>query len=193
MPGAMRVVPISTVVADLAAAESQATELIRGLSPAQANWQPHGRSWSIFQCLTHLARINGIYTAALSDAVAKSLHGVHVRESISIKPGWFGAWFIRSLEPPVRTRMKAPRTALPPTESGDPQVALAEFIASHKPVRGIIESSSRTDVNKLRFRNPFISVVRFTVGTGLLIINAHDRRHLWQANQVKLAPGFPQQ
>ena len=193
MPGAMRIVPISTVVVDLAAAESQATELIRGLSPSQVNWQPYGRSWSIFQCLTHLARINSIYTAAISDAFAKSPHDVLVHESVSIKPGWLGARFIRAMEPPVRTHMKAPRAALPPTESGDPQVALAEFIASHKPVRGIIESSSRADVNKLRFKNPFISVVRFSAGTGLLIINAHYRRHLWQANQVKLAPGFPRQ
>jgi len=27
-------------------------------------------------------------------------------------------------------------------------------------------------------------VLRFTVGTGILIITAHDRRHLWQARQV---------
>jgi hypothetical protein len=33
--------------------------------------------------------------------------------------------------------------------------------------------------------------VRFSIATGLFVIAAHDRRHLWQAEQVKQAPGFP--
>ncbi len=40
------------------------------------------------------------------------------------------------------------------------------------------------DLNRIRFKNPFVHLLSFTVGTGLLIILAHDRRHLWQAEQV---------
>ena len=97
------------------------------------------------------------------------------------------------MEPPVRARMKSPRKAMPPTEIRDRREALAEFIESHKAVRGVVERSSQLDLNGVRFKNPFIGVLRFTVGSGLLIVNAHDRRHLWRANQIKLAPGFPPQ
>lgn len=43
------------------------------------------------------------------------------------------------------------------------------------------------DLNRIRFRNPFIGLLRYSVGTALLVIGAHDRRHLWQANQVRAA------
>jgi hypothetical protein len=58
-------------------------------------------------------------------------------------------------------------------------------------VRSVIEVVSDMDVNRIRFKNPFVPFFRFTVGTGLLVITAHDRRHLWQANQVTVARGFP--
>jgi hypothetical protein len=179
-----------SVLSDLESAEKQASEIIARTSTTQANWRPNsGRSWSIVQCLSHLARTNRIYAAAMTEAVARA----DVRSkpaSQGISPGLFGAWFIRSMEPPVRTRMKA-RSKVYPLAQADPNEALAEFVDSHKPVRSVIEAASDMDVNRIRFKNPFVPFVRFTVGTGLLVISAHDRRHLWQANQVTVARGFP--
>jgi hypothetical protein len=51
--------------------------------------------------------------------------------------------------------------------------------------------SSGIASTSVRFQNPFVPLLRFTIGTGLLVINAHDRRHLWQAERVEDAPGFP--
>ncbi len=187
-----RVAPAAllSVLGDLESTEKQASEIIARTSVTQANWQPNaGRSWSIVQCLSHLARTNRIYAAAMSEAVARA----DVRSKVAsqgISPGLFGAWFIRSMEPPVRTRMKA-RSKVYPLAQASPNEALAEFVDSHKPVRSVIEAASDMDVNRIRFKNPFVPFVRFTVGTGLLVITAHDRRHLWQANQVTVARGFP--
>jgi DinB superfamily len=177
------------VLSDLESAEKEACDIIGRMSTTQANWQPNsGRSWSIVQCLSHLARTNRIYAAAMYEALTRS----NVRSELAsrgISPGLFGAWFIRSMEPPVRSRMKA-RSNVHPVTNADPEKALAEFVDSHKPVRSVIEAASEMDVNRIRFKNPFVPVIRFTVGTGLLVIAAHDRRHLWQANQVTIARGF---
>jgi hypothetical protein len=187
-----RVAPaaLSSVLTDLLSAERAASEIIARTSFSQANWQPNtGRSWSIAQCLSHLARTNRIYAAAMYEAAARA----NVRSGLAsqgISPGLFGAWFIRSLEPPVRTRVKARQKVYPVTRA-DPSEILAEFVDSHKPVRSVIEVVSDMDVNRIRFKNPFVPFLRFTVGTGLLVITAHDRRHLWQANQVTVARGFP--
>ena len=186
-------VPLSRVSRDLEAAEMQATEIAAGLSELQANWRPNEHSWGIVQCLAHLARTNRLYAFAMYEAVqAAAAQRAPIDLPASISPGWFSSWFIRSQEPPPRKRMKAPKKVLPASEPGDLREALAEFIASHEPIRGVLEASFRLDVNELRFKNPFVGFLRFTVGTGLLIINSHDRRHLWQAEQVKQAPGFPQ-
>ena len=37
------------------------------------------------------------------------------------------------------------------------------------------------DLAGVRFPNPFIRGVRFSLATGLHVIAAHERRHLWQA------------
>jgi hypothetical protein len=42
-----------------------------------------------------------------------------------------------------------------------------------------------------RFKNPFIPVLRFTVGTGLEILAKHERRHLLQAERIRDSPEFP--
>jgi hypothetical protein len=39
----------------------------------------------------------------------------------------------------------------------------------------------------VRFPNPFIRGVRFSLATGLHAIAAHERRHLWQAWRVRRA------
>jgi hypothetical protein len=183
-------VNLDAISRELRAAEERAALLIAGLTDNQANWQPgSGTSWSLWQCLDHLARINHTYAAALQDAVQSRSESRRTRTA-EISPGRFGRWFIRQLEPPVRRKLKTPANAKP-AERGDVRAAVRAFVESHEPVRAVLDSAAQVDLNRLRFKNPFVSLFRFTVGTGLLIINAHDRRHLWQAERVKEAAGFP--
>jgi hypothetical protein len=58
-------------------------------------------------------------------------------------------------------------------------------------MRSVVRDGAELDLNRIRFHNPFVATLRFTVGAGLLIIAAHNRRHLWQAEQVRQAAGFP--
>ena len=178
-----------TLLADLKKSEQSAERLARGLSRAQANWQPGaGAAWSIWQCVDHLARINRVYSEPMLEAVsraAKSAQGTGVAN-----PGWFAKWFVAQTEPPVKMRMKAPAKAVPSAD-GDLAAAVAEFIASHAKVHTLLESWDRVDFNRVRFKNPFIPMLRFTIATGLLVIAAHDRRHLCQADHIKALDGFP--
>jgi len=77
-----------------------AGEIVRGYSRQQLNWQPDdGRSWSVCQCLDHLARTNQIYSQAMLQAVAqKSANGT---VTTATAPGWFGALFIGQMEAAV--------------------------------------------------------------------------------------------
>jgi hypothetical protein len=68
---------------------------------------------------------------------------------------------------------------------------LQRFLRSQGDVRAVIHEGAGLDLNRIRFHNPFIGLLRFTVGAGFLIVAAHDRRHLWQAEQVRQSAGFP--
>jgi hypothetical protein len=100
-----------------------------------------------------------------------------------IRPGWFGRWFIRELEPPPRRKLKAQKKVMPVAHKNGGEV-LKSFVAAHEEVRSLVREGREMDLNRVRFTNPFVRLFHFTVGTGLMVIGAHDRRHLWQARQV---------
>ncbi len=177
------------ILYQLKSSEEAAVKLTAGLSRAQMNWQPNdGRSWSIWQCLDHLARTNRVYCQSMLEAVAHPRQ--HTKATNAITPGWFGRWFVAKMEPSARTRYKTVKKVMPGSE-GDVQVAMQDFLDSHNEARRVVASWERVDFNRVRFQNPFVPVLRFTVGTGLMIINAHDRRHLRQAERVKESSGYP--
>jgi len=179
---------LRAILDDLEKADQQGRRIAAGLSDAQANWRPGETGWSVAQCLDHLARANTVYAAALHKAVKEARSN---RPGLGpVQPGWFGRLVIRSFEPPPKRKLRAPRKIVPGSQISS-QEALQAFLRSHEDVRTVIRDGARVDLNRIRFRNPFIRFLRFTVGTGLLIIAAHDRRHLWQAEKVLECSGFP--
>jgi hypothetical protein len=99
--------------------------------------------------------------------------------------------FIRNyIEPSSESkRARAPKK-IGPDIRVDPHT-LDLFVASNQAARKLVRRASDYDVNRIRFKNPFILVVRFTVGTGLEIVSRHQRRHLLQAERVKQTTDFP--
>lgn len=169
--------------------DEEARALAQGLTEAQAHWQPEeGRRWSITQNLQHLAKTNVVYV----DSLREGLRGARRADSATLPLesacGWFGRWFISFMEPPPRLRVKT-RSIVQPPSSGSLGEAVQAFVASHNRVRAFARDAAAYDL-RTKFKSPF-GPVRFGIGTGLLILAAHDRRHLWQARQVMKAPGFP--
>jgi hypothetical protein len=173
-----------SVIDELTRTEQEANGLVAGLTDAQLNWQPNnGNGWSIAQCLDHLARINTTYTAALRNAVSGA-NPRKVPRRGPIRHGWFSRFFIRAMDAPPRQKFSAPSQATPSSHIGGEE-ALTSFVKSHDEVRKLVLDSADMDLNSIRFKNPFVRLLFFTVGTGVLIILAHDRRHLWQAKAVR--------
>ena len=63
--------------------------------------------------------------------------------------------------------------------------AVAAFLASQDDVRGFLRRYAEIDLAALRFPNPLVRGLRFSLATGLHVIAAHERRHLWQAWRVR--------
>jgi hypothetical protein len=80
--------------------------------------------------------------------------------------------------------MRTPR-AIRPRQSPPLGDAFEQFIASQEEVRVFLRTYADIDLASVRFPNPFIRGVRFSLATGLHVIPAHERRHLWQAREVK--------
>jgi hypothetical protein len=175
------------LLAEIEASESRAESVARGLTPDQLNWNPRPGSWSIGQCLHHLFLANEVYLPP----IAASLEGQPRVPVQYIHPGWFSRWFMRNfIEPPTQMkRVPAPTKIVPPPRI-DPSI-LGSLLRSNQTLRDLIRRASDHDVNRIRFKNPFVSWIRFTVGTGLEIVARHQVRHVMQAERVREAEGFP--
>jgi DinB family protein len=175
------------VIDELNASDRSTNDLARDLTPEQLNWRPTEQAWSVGQCLEHLHKTNQVYLPP----IAASLDGQSPSPVNEITPGWFGRLFIRTYIDPAtqRARGRAPRKSAP-LRHVDPAI-LDLFLRSNDAARDLVRRASAYDVNRIRFVNPFIPVIRFTVGTGLEIVWKHQRRHLLQADRVRRAPAFP--
>jgi hypothetical protein len=169
------------------AIESDARALVTDLSEAQGRWRPAPDAWSVAECLEHLANANCVYLQAMRLPAERALARGRIRRRPPL-PGLVGRWFVSWLEPPVKPRLrgKAPRT-IRPREGPALADAFERFIASHEETRAFLRRFGQIDLARIRFPNPFVAGVRFSLATGVNVIAAHDRRHLWQAWNVRRA------
>jgi hypothetical protein len=182
---------LQRILDDIDAADRLGATIAGQATDQQFNWRPReGQGWSIAQCLDHLAVINAFYSTPIQQAVDDARARGWTRRGPAA-PGFFGRRFIASQEPPVKRRLRAPRSVQPAPTSRSREEILRAYHDAHTLVRRLIASAAEVDVNRATFPNPFLRVIPMRVSTGLLVLAAHDRRHLWQAEQVRLAPGFP--
>jgi hypothetical protein len=176
---------IAALEAQLDAAERDANALVEGLSPERGEWRARPGSWSVAECLEHLATANHVYIGAMKEPANRARERARWRRRPAL-PGLLGGWFVRSLEPPVRARMKAPRLSRP-RPSPKLSEAFANFVGSQGEVRAFLRSNADLDLASIRFPNPFVRGLAFSLATGLHVIPAHERRHLWQGWRVRRA------
>jgi len=174
---------IATLEDAYAANERDARQLSEGLTEADGVWRPAAGSWSIAECLDHLAVGNRVYLASMEPVAARARRNGRLRRRPAT-PGLVGGWFVRSLEPPGRWKMRAPGK-IAPRQSPSLADAAAAFFASHERVVRFLAGYADVDLAGVRFPNPFVRGVHFSLATGLHVLAAHERRHLWQAWNVR--------
>jgi len=170
---------------DIASSERRAEALVADLSDRSVNWSPLSGSWSVAQCLNHLAVTNVFHVRGLLARV-QAARASGVQPFTGLRPSAFGKWFIGTLEPPPKFKARAPTAVVPGAEFRRDDLVPA-FKASHEDYRALVHASADVDTNRIIINNPFFNRVRMRLSTALLVIPTHERRHLWQAENVKRA------
>ncbi len=168
----------------------EAAALVEGLDSASLNWQPNGgKSWSVGQCLDHLVRTNTVGLSAMRAAVESNRDQLEPRNGPMRAGGWVSRWFIGFMGPDPKRKVPAPAKVQPPSQV--PADEAVTFAAIQKSVIEFVAEFEQADLGGLRYKNPFVPIVHFTVDSGLLVMLNHNQRHLVQAEQVKKNAGFP--
>ena len=175
------------IIARLDEADNRAHALADRLTLEQLNWRPSQEEWSIGQCLEHWQVFNRLYMAAISRALDSQVPSP-VRE---VEAGRISVWFMRTyVEPGSHTRRVRSPHKIKPGERINPSV-LSDFLRSNEEAKNLVRRAGAYDVNRIRYKNPLVPFVRFTVGVGLELTWKHQFRHVLQAERVKQSLGFP--
>lgn len=177
-----------SMLEQLDAIKKEGAGIAAGLSDAQFNWRPGPGRWSIAQNLAHLnvgdLKVLPAFDRAITEgrAQGKTSPG-------PFRYGWFSRFMIREMEPPPKRRMKTP---LKGSAGEDHRLAdvLPEFTRVRDELARRVRESDGLDLAHIRTISPVNRLIRLPLGAYFAFILAHDRRHIWQANQVRHAPGF---
>ncbi len=164
--------------------------LFASLSPEQLTWKPGRKKWSILECFDHVLQTNALYIENLKEAMVRGK--VSSTEAIApFKPSFFGRWFIDSLRPESKFKIKTFRIFKPAGEPGDLTIT-TKFISQQKDLLAMIKQADQCDLNKVKLSSPASRLIRFSIGDALTILLVHEQRHLLQAQNVQLLAGFPE-
>jgi hypothetical protein len=173
---------------------SHAESITHGLTREQFQWRPEPGRWSIGECFAHLNVTNGYALVAIETGIAKGRASGKTGQG-PFQYGIVSRKFIASQEPPVKKKFTAPKVFLPPTDI-DLDATLAEFRRIEDELKRLAKNADGLHLARVKVEMPALpavlrAFVKMPLGGQLLLTTTHDRRHLWQAEQVRNDPAFP--
>ena len=160
-----------------------------GVTDDQFNWKPAPHRWSMGDCFQHL----NITAATLF------VPGIDAAIRFGRSAGLTGAgpfvypalqrMFLRISEPPPNVKFRAPR-AVHPAQPKPVADVKHEFLQWQDRIGERIRDADGLDLRRARARSP-LPLWQWSLGTYIAVTLAHERRHVWQARQLRNDAGFP--
>jgi len=178
---------VSELLAANTANIEKAKSLTAGLSAAQMNWHPQPGKWSIAQNLAHL-NFGYPYLDTLAGSIAAA-RAKGITGNGPFRYGWLSTWIMNSQEPPPKRKFKSAKANSPPPDL-DAAKTLADYLRMGARLTELIQKADGLDLARAKTPWPF-KWTKMPLGALLTHMTTHDRRHLWQAEQIRNDPNFP--
>jgi hypothetical protein len=157
----------------------RARNLVSGRSQSELATGLEAASWSVLECLDHLTQTSNAFIRPIASALAGA---PHLTTNRHLRTGILPGLFIRNLEPPYRLRFKVPTPLIP--RRRDVDSAWVEFEESQAQLAKTIASAAGLAVDQVRVESPVYARFSYNVYGALCMLAAHQRRHLWQMEQI---------
>lgn len=162
-----------------------------GLTDDQFNWKPAPEKWSIGDCFAHLNETAKKTVPTLDEMISRA----RAQGLLSDGPfvlGLIERMFVKMLEPPPRMRGKAPARLqpVPATRRSLDQVS-REFMEWQDAIDARLDAADGIHLTRVKGPSPAQPLIKWTLLGMLSITLAHERRHIWQAREVRNHRAFP--
>lgn len=170
------------------AARQEIHELVEGLDDEGFNRRTDESRWSIAECVDHLIVVGGKMVPRLAAAVEEGRRKGWSSDG-PFAYGPLGNWFVRQMgagQLPPRKRLKVPRLYVPrPATRRSIDELVAEFTGLQDRFIAIANGADGLDLRRIKVTSPVTRLIRLSLGQWLEGLAGHQRRHLWQAEQLR--------
>ena len=172
----------------MAAIDAAAAKLCEGLNDERLTWTPCRGRWSIVQNLAHLRITTQVFLPAVDEAL-ETYRKLQLHSDGPFRLTPYGRLLVWRMDARPVIKMQAPK-AIRPQLTEWPAQELAHFLLSQAAMRQRMENAEGLHLTALRFPSPLARYVRVNLLEFFSMFNAHSRRHLRQAANVRDAmPG----
>jgi hypothetical protein len=174
---------IRDAIEQLRDASTRAEKLFSELSPEQLSLRTSPQTWSIAEHVAHLTLTSKAYDPLFDEALQRARRekltgGDYSMEMMPRLLKWY-------LEPPYRSRMKTTPAFVPAAPARPAREVIAEFLEHQEKLLAYFREASNWDLSKLKINSPFAKQVKYNLFSAIQLILAHERRHLWAAEQIR--------
>jgi DinB superfamily len=173
---------LEDIESELDQATARAWQLVKNIDGRMFTVRPDPSSWSAAECLSHLSisseEFLPVLERAIADAKARGITSTKKPRMDML--GRVLRWF---LEPPIRKRVKTAARFVPKSVRAKAE-AFGEFSALQSRLIDQVHAADGLDLQKVKIVSPFDKRVKYNLYSAFRILAAHQRRHLWQAEQA---------
>ena len=172
---------IDTLKTELNASSERARNLFKNHSGDQLLRRPASGGWSAAECVEHLALTTNMFLPDLDAARQKGARESFLSNA-PFKCDIVGGLLLKMVGPGGRFKVKATKGVPATLTSSD--AALNDFLVSQTALEQRLEGAAAISLDNIKTVSPMNSIISYNIYSLLRIIEAHQRRHLQQAEKA---------
>jgi hypothetical protein len=164
------------------AISTRAQALVASAGADVCSRPPASGSWSVAECLQHLNIIADAYFPVWQQIIANA----GPRKAALNAPyqtDFWGRLISWILEPPARIRSKTP-LPFEPLDCNTIDSVLAGFLERQHDIVATLHRCRGRAIDTVRIASPVDKRIRYSIWSSFVVNAAHQRHHLWQAEQA---------
>ena len=165
------------------AIEEDLRRLASDLTEAQFHAPGSEGGWSVAYCVEHLVLAGRAFLAKW-DLALKEVATHQLYSNGPFPYAWWQRIVLKVLEPPYSVKTKTTRAFMPYTRRSINETT-SHFWDMHRELVRRIEVSAPANARRARVQSPFVPWIWYPLGFSFDLALTHERRHLWQAWQVR--------
>ena len=169
------------------AATNKAVSLVENLDIKQLIKRPQPNKWSVAECLVHINLTSEAEIDLLTETYAQH-QSKRTRVEKEFKMELFSRLIKWTLEPPPMFFSKLKTTEqFQPVNVEPLSEVMPKFLNLQEQLKNCVDNANGLPLGEIIVVSPFNAKVKYNLFSCFHLILAHERRHLWQAEQVKNA------